>query len=670
MSFFPFYPDLAKKTKVSYRFETGIERGQQGGEVRKALAAQMLRDISLAWFLEAEELQKARKFFDVLDSDLVQLPDWSNSSVILTGSSGGTSTTVKTGCFRARDWMVKQIYFYDIKNNVGQLATISDVTTSGAITITETLTSDVAGWLALPVRSGRFLRVPDWKGLGDRRAEFKLSFSERSESFQDQPSTPDLPADPITYESRPVWLKLWNETDEGWNDNLRETKVGFGPDIATKQADEAKRKLSFTVDLHGHAEVKEMLDFWESRQGRASSLWVPSYRSSFKSIADIPSGATSFQVKATDLPSLISERSGYGRLALLSGGRYHFAEVATVSTVDTETELITITEAVTGDFSAERTTICPLMASRFGADRLDVEFFHPGEATTAVSFVELPKEYAAPVVAVHPAYIYEFTGYFSARYTGHGKDLVSDGETFTSQPITHGVLAYRAQSIRSKLDVTFSPLETAHPLLIFRKGYPVEPMKITVWEIDTATPDTRRMIYQASVRKLTYAENATIGLSLGSAGDAAETDLPTAYIEPRCSRKFLATGCNLDASNYRITGTVATISANTITSTAFGAEATSQGFADWLLGGQVKIGDEKRTIIAHAGDSVTVSTPFVLAVDGDTLTALPGCNRTQNYCKNRFDNFNNYGGAPFVPPSNPALEAVRFNSDIPTGGKK
>jgi uncharacterized phage protein (TIGR02218 family) len=40
---------------------------------------------------------------------------------------------------------------------------------------------------------------------------------------------------------------------------------------------------------------------------------------------------------------------------------------------------------------------------------------------------------------------------------------------------------------------------------------------------------------------------------------------------------------------------------------------------------------------------------------GDTFTAYPGCDKTQNTCTSRFNNLANFGGFPYVPVPETAI---------------
>lgn len=58
----------------------------------------------------------------------------------------------------------------------------------------------------------------------------------------------------------------------------------------------------------------------------------------------------------------------------------------------------------------------------------------------------------------------------------------------------------------------------------------------------------------------------------------------------------------------------------------------------------------KRAVKSHLNGVLTLSTPLLYEpAIGDTFTISPGCNKTMDICKNKFNNLNNFSGTPFIP---------------------
>jgi uncharacterized phage protein (TIGR02218 family) len=112
------------------------------------------------------------------------------------------------------------------------------------------------------------------------------------------------------------------------------------------------------------------------------------------------------------------------------------------------------------------------------------------------------------------------------------------------------------------------------------------------------------------------------------------------------------TACQASAVVHRVPGTVALVTGVVLSVPAaagFPAGHFAGGFATWAANGLT----EKRMIIVHTGDAITLSAvPPGLAV-GDTISLYPGCDRTLATCDTKFGNSANFGGFPFIPTKNP-----------------
>ncbi|MCJ7776868.1 MAG: phage BR0599 family protein [Sedimentisphaerales bacterium] len=133
--------------------------------------------------------------------------------------------------------------------------------------------------------------------------------------------------------------------------------------------------------------------------------------------------------------------------------------------------------------------------------------------------------------------------------------------------------------------------------------------------------------------------------------EPASSDLPFVGGRRRCMRlcghKLFGYRCGLDCEDYKITGTIDTISGVTITATEFGASPYDFGH-----GGEIVVGTAGRTIVSHTGVTITINRPFgaAVAVD-DAFSAYPGCEHTPTGC-GVYLNESNYGGQKFLPTKN------------------
>lgn len=110
--------------------------------------------------------------------------------------------------------------------------------------------------------------------------------------------------------------------------------------------------------------------------------------------------------------------------------------------------------------------------------------------------------------------------------------------------------------------------------------------------------------------------------------------------------------CGASPITHRVQGAVSGVSGAAITVPSAAGFATGHfagGYATWQAGGLT----EKRMIVAHAGDLVTLSAVPPGLSAGAAVMLYPGCDHTLVTCEAKFANSANFGGFPFIPTKNP-----------------
>jgi hypothetical protein len=121
-----------------------------------------------------------------------------------------------------------------------------------------------------------------------------------------------------------------------------------------------------------------------------------------------------------------------------------------------------------------------------------------------------------------------------------------------------------------------------------------------------------------------------------------------------CPHVLYATNtCKVVKEVFQIDSEVTAISGLTISGDNFALKPDgwfSGGFMEYRLPSGML---ERRMIVSHAGDQITViGVPAGLEV-GDTISAFAGCDRIVDTCVNKFNNLGNFGGFPHTPGRNP-----------------
>lgn len=120
-------------------------------------------------------------------------------------------------------------------------------------------------------------------------------------------------------------------------------------------------------------------------------------------------------------------------------------------------------------------------------------------------------------------------------------------------------------------------------------------------------------------------------------------------VQRLCDHTLYGTGCALDIEDFFVAATVTARTGRVYTAAAAGS-ADPGAYA----GGVLRFGSVAAWIEAHDGTALTLSArlPELDAelLEGDVSVEIaPGCDRRRETCIARFDNLENFGGAPDIP---------------------
>ena len=116
-----------------------------------------------------------------------------------------------------------------------------------------------------------------------------------------------------------------------------------------------------------------------------------------------------------------------------------------------------------------------------------------------------------------------------------------------------------------------------------------------------------------------------------------------------CDHALYDAGCKVNKEAYKTTGNLTSVVGKTLKAAEFAAKANG-----YFIAGQIKIGDARRLIKSHTGDTIIVTRPFINIEIGNSFAAYAGCNHTPEICWSKFINSVNFGGQEFLPTKNPA----------------
>lgn len=134
-----------------------------------------------------------------------------------------------------------------------------------------------------------------------------------------------------------------------------------------------------------------------------------------------------------------------------------------------------------------------------------------------------------------------------------------------------------------------------------------------------------------------------------------------------CPHVLYGRGCLLNKADFATEGRLTAITTDGITLTVPEAASLPDG---WFTAGMIEAPDGTlRFVTNHSGATLTLIRPidslseafanagygvnYGAFYGGVAVKVYPGCDRSKEVCKNKFDNLNNYGGFPFIPLKNP-----------------
>jgi hypothetical protein len=253
-------------------------------------------------------------------------------------------------------------------------------------------------------------------------------------------------------------------------------------------------------------------------------------------------------------------------------------------------------------------------------------------------------DYEISAASGQPVELYDIAmGLTHWRLASGGEDVEYMGHTYESAPCERTEIEQTGEIPKDGIEVN---LPRGHALgVICIAGVPEEEITLILYRLHGAF-------------SVTYFRGFMTNMKFD--GDA----IPIAFFEPRssdlpfvggrrrcmriCGHKLYGYRCGVDKEAYKIIDTIDTISGITITATEFGITAY-----DFSSGGEIIVGTARRTIVSHAGITITINRPFgsdVLA--GDAFSAYPGCDHTPTTCDTDYSNIDNYGGLAFLPTKN------------------
>lgn len=204
------------------------------------------------------------------------------------------------------------------------------------------------------------------------------------------------------------------------------------------------------------------------------------------------------------------------------------------------------------------------------------------------------------------------------------QDILPGGLTFMQ-----GVVAGTFANATLRLDRVFSPAP-----FIFNMP-PIDADYVLDWWVGILNIDD--------------AGGLTVEITAASMTQFLNVKFPRNLYYPPCTYTLGDSECGVILSQYQTNGTVLTGSTknNILTNLTLADGYLTQGSITFASGSNTNV---TRTIKSFAGKQITTILPFqYIPQPGDAFTVCPGCTKSMDCCKTRFNNLNKFRGFPFIP---------------------
>ena len=234
------------------------------------------------------------------------------------------------------------------------------------------------------------------------------------------------------------------------------------------------------------------------------------------------------------------------------------------------------------------------------------------------------------------------------RYTSFANDVIMGGYEYKKAPIKRSGFSLEAKTGSIKLSVTV-PVTTAFKQQITSQSF--EPLKLTIYKTLESDPEQFVILFSGSVKQISI-KNLAATAYFEAGKNALQIRLPNIVYQSYCNHALFDRGCGLLTVNWKTSAIVSAVTGSQITSPAFSSFANdyfTQGYLETIHG-------DMRWITKHTGNICWIHAPFDDSLQiNSVLNTYPGCNGSPDTCKNKFGNFDNFLGFPYIPSHNPVI---------------
>jgi len=245
-----------------------------------------------------------------------------------------------------------------------------------------------------------------------------------------------------------------------------------------------------------------------------------------------------------------------------------------------------------------------------------------------------------------PYELYKFdSGTMGWRLTTADAVKTFGNEDYTPEAITRSATQQSKETQGGTVQVT---LPRDHPITAMFVSYiPPAPLWLTIYRAHEGEPEAEtRVIFIGRVTLDTKGEGSV--LTCSPEQEYLKRMIPTMNYQRPCNHMLYDSGCKVQKLLYSATGQLTAFTADSVSAAAFALLPDG-----YFTHGYIERGQDRRFVIDHTGDTLTLMVGLSGLELGDEVLAYAGCDRSYDTCGSKFSNTANFYGFEWIPTKNP-----------------
>lgn len=243
------------------------------------------------------------------------------------------------------------------------------------------------------------------------------------------------------------------------------------------------------------------------------------------------------------------------------------------------------------------------------------------------------------------------------RFTSADEPKTYQGAIYGPEVISRSNTSQNAEVKGGHIKVT---VPKAHAIAqLFVSFIPSTPLTLVIYRgHDGEAESEMKVAFTGRVLAGHFTTDDTCELDCAPDTEILKRNLATACFQRPCNRVLYDAGCGVPASLWKVTGAVEAVSPDGLTVTIDACAAKADA---WFAAGYLEKGTERRMVLTHAGNVLTLITPLHGLTVGDVVNVYAGCDHTyggENGCTPKFANGTQFMGWEWIPGKNPFSSGV------------